>query len=216
MAGSNCQGCLSPWQANIPTLEATESTTLGQPHITSQLPHATINSWINESMTKKIWECKKEIARGKILHHPSKFHNIGTSSSKTSIESTTALALGSTWQVMTSLVARFVWGTILLKRRRLQPGQTLPAQAQPPPGETFMGMMGQWQWQCLKKNTERERVREGERRKKKMDVKKALTTCTSANYAAVKEPCRSCHSRSLIGFVPFRGTELGSSKRMGV
>ena len=42
-----------------------------------------------------------------------------------------------------------------------------------------------------------------------MDVKKALTTaalttCTSANYAAVKEPCRSCHSRSLIGFVPFR------------
>lgn len=43
-----------------------------------------------------------------------------------------------------------------------------------------------------------------------MDVKKALTTaalttCTSANYAAVKEPCRSCHSRSLIGFVPPQG-----------
>ena len=140
---------------------ATESTTLGQSHITSQLPHATIKSWINESMTKKIWECKKEIARGKILHHPSKFHNIGTSSSKTSIESTTALALGSTCQVMASLVARFVWGTTALKRRRLQPGQTLPAQAQPPPGETFMGIMGLWP--CFKRHRARERERESER-----------------------------------------------------
>lgn len=128
-----------------PNTRGTESTTLGQPHVTSQLPHATITSSNNESMTKTISECKKEIARGKILHHPSKFHNtIATSSSKTSIESTTALALGSTCQVMTSLVARFVSGTTLLKRRRLQPGQTLPAQAQPPPGQTFIGMTGLW------------------------------------------------------------------------